>query len=125
MRGMYQPESLNLIEAGQAVHVRAAAASASLLTTLGVRPLIGRAFGPRANQPGAAGRVILSYRLWSRLFDRNRAVLGRVVTLNGTACTVIGVMPQTFQFPRSRYGSLDSQTDRPLRARAGQPDRLE
>jgi ABC-type antimicrobial peptide transport system permease subunit len=37
-------------------------------------------FGPASNQAGAAGVVVLSYRLWSRLFDRNPAVLGHVVT---------------------------------------------
>ncbi|MGA7540918.1 MAG: ADOP family duplicated permease [Steroidobacteraceae bacterium] len=97
--GMYQPESLNLVEPGQAVHVSGAAVSASLFTTLGVRPLIGRVFGSQANQPGAAGAVILSYRLWSRLFDGNSAALGRAVKLNDAAYTVIGVMPPAFQFP--------------------------
>ncbi|MGH8297816.1 MAG: ADOP family duplicated permease [Steroidobacteraceae bacterium] len=99
--GMYQPESLNLVEGARAVHADGAAVSASLFTTLGVRPLLGRVFGPASNQPGAARSVVLSYRLWSRLFDRNPAVLGRTVTLNDTAYTVIGVMPAAFQFPDS------------------------
>lgn len=97
--GMYRLESLNLTTGGRAVYVRAAAVSASLFTTLGVRPLLGRVFGPDANQSDAAGAVVLSYRLWSRLFDRNSAVLGRVVTLDETAYTVVGVMPPSFQFP--------------------------
>jgi predicted permease len=97
--GMSEFESLNLIEAGRAVHARGAAVSASLFTTLGVHPLLGRAFGPASNEAGAAGVVVLSYRLWARLFDRNPAVLGHVVTLNDTAYTVIGVMPPAFQFP--------------------------
>jgi putative ABC transport system permease protein len=97
--GMYKHKNLNLIEGAQAVHVRGAAVSASLFTTLGVRPLLGRTFGPRANQPGAASVVVLSYRAWARLFDRSPAALGRVVTVNGVASTVIGVMPRTFRFP--------------------------
>lgn len=97
--GMYQPESLNLLEGGRSVHALGAAVSASLFTTLGVRPLFGQVFGPQANQSGAARAVVLSYRLWSRLFDRNPAVLGQVVTLNDAAYTVIGVMPRAFQFP--------------------------
>ena len=99
--GMYQPESLNLIEGGRSVHALGAAVSASLFTTLGVRPLLGRVFGPASNESGAAGAVVLSYGLWSRLFDRNAAVLGRVVTINDAAYTVIGVMPPAFQFPDS------------------------
>lgn len=102
--GMYRSQSLDLIEHGRAVHVRGAAVSASMFTTLGVRPLLGRVFGPASNQPGAAGAMVLSYRLWSGLFGRDPAVLGQVVTLEGTAYTVIGVMPPAFQFP-------DPQTD--------------
>lgn len=71
--GMYQPESLNLTEDGRAVHALGAAASASLFTTLGVHPLLGRVFGPAANQSGAGRSVVISYRLWSRLFDCNPA----------------------------------------------------
>lgn len=97
--GMYQLESLNLLEGGRAVHVRGAAVSASLFTTIGVLPHLGRVFGPGANQPGTSGVVVLSYRLWLRLFDQNPAVLGHIVTMNDVAYTVIGVMPQSFQFP--------------------------
>lgn len=99
--GMYEGRNLNLVEGGQAEHARGAAVSASLFTTLGVPPLLGRVFGPSANRLGAARSVVLSYRLWSRLFDRDPAVLDRVMTLNDIAYTVIGVMPPTFQFPDS------------------------
>jgi putative ABC transport system permease protein len=99
--GMYQPESLNLVVGGRAEHARGAAISASLFTTLGVRPLLGRTFGPEANRPGAARAVVLSYRLWSQMLDRNPRVLGRAVVLNGAAYTVVGVMPPAFQFPNS------------------------
>jgi predicted permease len=97
--GMYQPRNLDLVVGGRAEHVRGAAVSASLFTTLDVRPRLGRVFGSRANRPGAAREVVLSDRLWSRLFNHDPAVLGRVVTLNHAAYTVIGVMPAAFQFP--------------------------
>lgn len=97
--GMYELQSLNLIEGGRAVHARGAAVSASLFKTLGLPPKLGRVFGPSANQSDASTVVVLSYRLWSRLFDRNPAVLGRVLRMNDVAYTVIGVMPREFQFP--------------------------
>ena len=97
--GMSELESLNLLEGGRAVHANAAAVSASLFSTLGVHPVLGRLFGPGANHPGASNLVVLSYTLWARLFDRDPAVLGRVVRLNDVAYTVIGVMPRAFQFP--------------------------
>lgn len=97
--GMYRLESLNLVEGGLAAHARGATVSASLLTTLGVHPSLGRVFGPKANEPGAPGEVILSYRLWSGLFDSESTVVGRVVRLNAHSYTVVGVMPREFQFP--------------------------
>jgi putative ABC transport system permease protein len=102
--GMFELESVNLVSGSQAVHVRGAAASASLFSTLEVYPVLGRVFGPSANQPGAPGQVVLSYRLWARLFGRSPAILGQTIRLNDEAYTVIGVMPETFLFP-------DSDTD--------------
>ncbi len=99
--GMYLMNNLNLVSGAGTVHVRGATISASLFTTLGVRPLLGRVFGPDANAVGAAGQVVLSYGLWSRLFNRNPSVIGRTVRLNDTAYTVVGVMPKTFAFPDS------------------------
>lgn len=96
---MFEAESLNLIWSGRAVHARGAVVSASLFTTLAMHPQLGRVFEKGANEPGAPREVILSYRLWSRLFNRSPAVLGRVVKLNDVTYTVIGVMPETFQFP--------------------------
>lgn len=97
--GMYKIENLNLVSRSGVEHVRGAAVSASLFSTLQVRPVLGRVFGKGADRPGAAPEVVLSERLWSRLFDRNPGVLGRTVHLNGIAYTVVGVMPRQFSFP--------------------------
>lgn len=97
--GMYRYKDFNLATAEHVIHVQGEAATASLFTTLGVQPLLGRVFAASANQPGAASEVVLSYRLWSQLFDRNPAVLGRTVRLNDSVYTIIGVMPRSFQFP--------------------------
>ena len=102
--GMYQMNNLNLVSGAGTVHVRGATISASLFTTLGVQPLVGRVFGSDADDVGAAGQVVLSYSLWSRLFNRNPDVIGRTLRLNDTAYTVVGVMPRNFEFP-------DTQTD--------------
>jgi len=97
--GILKEEDLNLVSGQRAAHVRGAEVTASLLTTIGVPPLLGRPFGPEANQPGAAPQVLLSHRLWSQLFDRDPAAVGKSVQLNGVAYTVAGVMPERFQLP--------------------------
>lgn len=95
--GMLMPASFNLTSSQQAAHVEGAAISASLLSTLGVRPLLGRPFGPEANKPGASPQLLISERLWSRLFGRDPAVTGKSVRLDGTSYLVTGVMPEGFQ----------------------------
>lgn len=67
--------------------------SDSYFSTLGVAPLLGRAFGPREDQLGGPAVVMLGEGLWRRRFGADRDVVGRPVTLDGTPYTVIGVMP--------------------------------
>ena len=42
--------------------------------------------------------MLLSYGLWQRRFDSDPRVIGRLLTLNDSPVTVIGVMPPTFDF---------------------------
>ncbi|EQD29193.1 permease, partial [mine drainage metagenome] len=97
--GMSKSKNLDLEVGGRVLHVTGAAVSASFFTTLGVHPLIGRVFAPTANRPGAAGEAILSDRLWSLLDAQKTSSLGQTIRLNGALYTVIGVMPQAFQYP--------------------------
>lgn len=69
---------------------------------VGREPLLGRDFTHADELPGAAPVVILSYRLWDERFNRNPAVLGHPVRLNGLPTTIIGVMPRGFSFPQNQ-----------------------
>jgi predicted permease len=73
-------------------------ASASLLTLLGVGPILGRTF-TAAEDEGSARVAILSGRLWARAFGRDPNVIGRAVILDRQPYSVIGVLPETFVFP--------------------------
>ena len=76
-----------------------AAVTANLFPTLGVKPMLGRNILPEEDQLGRNNEMILSYGLWTRRFDSDRSVIGRSVEVNGHNCTIIGVMPQGFDFP--------------------------
>ena len=67
---------------------------------LGVNPFIGRPFLPEEDQPGQAQSVILSYGLWHRRFGDDRGLVGKTIQLNGSAYTVVGIMPESFAYPR-------------------------
>jgi putative ABC transport system permease protein len=65
---------------------------------LGVQPLIGRVFAAPDTAPGAPAVAVMSYRAWVRSFGADPGVLGRTLMLDGTAWTVIGVMPPRFEW---------------------------
>src|SRR5579872_2296295 len=67
--------------------------TASLFSTLGVSPMIGRNIRPEEDQPGRPDEMILSYGLWARRFHSDSGVIGRTVTVNSHPCLIIGVMP--------------------------------
>jgi predicted permease len=83
---------------GDPEEVRTLTASQDVLTTLGVRPDIGRWFSTADDTPGAAATVMLSNGYWHRRFGGDRAVLERPLTINGRPHQIIGVMPAGFQF---------------------------
>ena len=72
--------------------------SANFLSVLGVQPALGRGFAANENNGGASHVVILGAEAWHTLFNSDPKVVGRVVPLNGTPHTVIGVMPESFRY---------------------------
>jgi predicted permease len=73
--------------------------TATLFSTLGVQPMLGRSILPEEDTPGRNNEIILSHGLWRRRFNSDPKVIGRSVEINGHACTIIGVMPAGFDFP--------------------------
>jgi predicted permease len=74
-------------------------ASGNFFAVLGGAPLLGRVFEPSDDSAGAAPVVVLSHRLWQRRFAGDRSVIGRSIRLDGQETTVIGVMPEDYEYP--------------------------
>src|SRR5207245_7234102 len=71
--------------------------SANYFAVLGISAIAGRAFLPDENQaPGAHPVIVLSYPFWRRRFNSDPQILGKVVNVNDTAFTVVGVAPLEF-----------------------------
>jgi len=66
------------------------------LETLGLMPIIGRSFTADDDRRGVEPIAILSYGFWQREFGGDRAILGRTVSLDGNAFTIVGVTPPEF-----------------------------
>jgi len=72
----------------------------------GVHPLLGRTFLPGEEQEGKNSVVVLSYDAWRTYFGGDAAIVNRVVKLDGSAFTVIGVMPAGFRFPLNMRNAI-------------------
>jgi predicted permease len=70
----------------------------SFFDVLGVPPILGRVFAEREDMPGGSRVTILSHGFWLRRFGGDPGVVSRDVVLNGEPHTIVGVMPQDFQF---------------------------
>jgi putative ABC transport system permease protein len=89
---------LYLSDGNEAEYVGQLRVTADFFRMLGVAPAIGRGFTAEEDSP-AGGRVaILGGELWRRRFGADVGVLGRTISLNGAAYTIVGVMPPGFKY---------------------------
>ena len=66
--------------------------------TLGIVPELGRDFYNGEDLPAAPNTVILRFATWQKRFGGRKDVIGEAVTLSGVPYTIVGVLPQNFQF---------------------------
>lgn len=72
--------------------------SANYFQTLGIQPILGRAFVPEeGTRPGGASVVVLSYHLWQQHYGGDPSIVGKTIQLNKHPYTVIGIAPPSFQ----------------------------
>jgi predicted permease len=83
---------------GEASRVRGKRVSADYFSVLGVHPTLGRGFLAKEDEPGATPVAVISGSFWKRHFGGAADVLGRGLTLDGRSYTVVGVLPEDFQF---------------------------
>jgi putative ABC transport system permease protein len=97
--GVYNRNSYNLTGYGDAERILTAQMSADLFAALRVNAAIGRLYTNEEDKVGGNPVVVLSYGLWQRRFGGQWDILNKALTFNGKSYTVIGVMPQGFQYP--------------------------
>jgi putative ABC transport system permease protein len=97
--GVWSPgETATVTGSGAPEGVRALTASRGVLTTLGVRPGIGRWFSVADDTRGAPDMAMLTFGYWQRKFGGDPTVLERTLTINARPHQIIGVMPASFRF---------------------------
>jgi putative ABC transport system permease protein len=91
--------SLTLSDGDEPERFNGATVTSNLFPLLGIQPVIGRQIRPDEDTPGGARVVLLSHSVWQRRYAGDPSIVGRSITINGNAHTVVGVMPPRFQFP--------------------------
>ena len=87
---------VNVVMNGQAMLADEQRVSSGFFRVLGVPAAIGREFTPEEDVPGGPAVVILSHRMWRRVFN-GESVVGQSIFLRGEPYQVIGVMPEGFR----------------------------
>jgi hypothetical protein len=88
-----QPRYAVLSGGTQAERISAVSVTVDLFNTLGVQPVLGRAFTPEEAQSGRNNVVILGDALFRRRYGADPGVIGRQILIEGGLFTVVGVAP--------------------------------
>ena len=100
--GAWDPTDVSITGGGNPERVQGLLVSASTLPLLRVQPILGRAFNAEDDTPGSPRRVMLTYGYWQRRFAGADNVVGQQLVIDGRQTEVIGVLPASFKFLRTR-----------------------
>lgn len=107
---------------GDPIPVNAARVTANFFSLLGVQPHLGRNFLAEEDRAGGPAGAIVSHGFWQNQLARNPHIVGETLNLNGTAYTVVGVLPAQFGFP---YQDTHVWTTKPFEVEGLPPELLQ
>ena len=94
----YRPIAMNLLNHGEPRSLNCLLVNASFFPMVGVPLLHGRGFASEEDKPGAPRTAVMNYPFWRDSFGADPGVVGRTITLDGNSYTILGVLPEGFQF---------------------------
>ncbi len=86
---------------GDVESVRGAQITPRSMPWVDAAPLAGRTFIPADGDSGAERVVLIRASLWRRRYSGDPSLIGRHITVGGVPRVVVGIMPDTFEFPSS------------------------
>jgi len=120
--GCYSPRPANL-GGDNPQSVRGVLCTPGVLRAFGVSPARGRWLEPADEEKGAPAVAVISHALWQQAFAGDPALVGRTVRINGDPATVVGIMPETFEFASPWMRAEACQLWMPLPLKRGEGDR--
>jgi predicted permease len=105
---LYSWGSFTLTGNGQPESVTGRRVTSGFFSVLNAEPMLGRFFSPDEDQTGHDRVAVLNENFWRAHLGSDPAVVGKTLTLDGQAYTVIGVLPSKYQYP------IISESDTPI-----------
>jgi predicted permease len=92
-----EPQPMSLASPSGAERIFSTLVTGNYFTALGVRPAVGRVFGPDDAEPSERGVAVLSHGFWLRRFNADPSIVGETLQLSGRPYLVVGVASRGFQ----------------------------
>lgn len=98
--GAWSGGAMNVSESGHLPErLGGAWISANTFRLLRQQPILGRDFAPAEEREGAASVALIGYGMWQDRYGGDPNILGRIIRIDDTPSTIIGVMPEGLEFP--------------------------
>ncbi|AND69777.1 hypothetical protein ATSB10_23230 [Dyella thiooxydans] len=114
--GAYQGTGVSVDQGQGATYHVGSRMTASMMSLLGIEPLLGRVLQPSDETPGAASVMLLGESLWRHGFHADPHIIGRAIRVDGAWATVVGVVPARM----TRLPVTDNQIWMPMTLRPGE-----
>jgi predicted permease len=102
----FQNADLTLTGRGQATLTHAGLVTHQFFQLTGSRPMMGRLFTASDNKPQSPATVVVTESFWARMLSADPQVIGKTMTLDGSAYVIVGVLgrdPGFFLRPADYY----------------------
>lgn len=97
---LYRWWSANITAIDPPERIQGFLVTANFFDAMSMKPVMGRNFLPEENQPGKDAVAIITHSLWQRRFGGDPNIINKTITVNSVVRTIIGVMPERFNFPK-------------------------
>src|ERR1700685_2300545 len=103
--GDFSVVGFSMIGLGEPREVRAGVVDGSYFEVMGLHPVLGRLLDAHDDGPNAAGAVVLTYRFWTKVLNRDPAVIGKTLKLDtgdpggARTATIVRVLEPSVPFP--------------------------
>jgi len=97
---LYRWWSTNLTGIDPPERIQGFLVTGNFFDAVGTRPILGRSFYEEENQPGKDAVAVITHSLWQRRFGGDPNIINKTISLNSVTRTIIGVMPEHFNFPK-------------------------